>query len=311
MTGTPIQNKLEDLFSLLRFLRITPFDNYEVWTEWITNPIKNDPIEGYSNVVELLRPITMRRMKNSLNANGKPIVMLEPKSDETKYLQFSEYERQLYNRVKGDVTADESLPATGMHVLSRLLRLRLLCCHPSYAPTIGDGFTMEMAGDLVQLLDSSGELQCSHCGAELAACLETTDDAEDDSNYESEDLGEEPAARLSERPFVTCCGHIYCHGCLTPAVFSEWPPMDQKAAAQCADCDAPLTAADVLEFDSGETARAEGIQEAPRGRGRDISTKVDYLLDALLVSSRKNPASANYDKTHCTKDYKPIKSVVL
>lgn len=71
MTGTPIQNKLEDIFSLLRFLRIKPFDNFKVWTEWITTPIKDDPIEGYSNIVELLRPITMRRMKNSLGVSGK------------------------------------------------------------------------------------------------------------------------------------------------------------------------------------------------------------------------------------------------
>lgn len=70
MTGTPIQNKVEDMFSLLKFLRVKPFNDFKVWTEWIAKPIEDDPIEGYSNLVELLRPITMRRMKNSLNVNG-------------------------------------------------------------------------------------------------------------------------------------------------------------------------------------------------------------------------------------------------
>lgn len=70
MTGTPIQNKVEDMFSLLKFLRVKPFNDFKVWTEWIAKPIEDDPIEGYSNLVELLRPLTMRRMKNSLNVNG-------------------------------------------------------------------------------------------------------------------------------------------------------------------------------------------------------------------------------------------------
>lgn len=71
ITGTPIQNKLEDMFSLLKFLRVKPFNDFKVWTKWIANPIKDDPIEGYSTLVELLRPITMRRMKNSLGVSGK------------------------------------------------------------------------------------------------------------------------------------------------------------------------------------------------------------------------------------------------
>ncbi len=33
VTGTPIQNKLKDFFSLIKFIRLAPFDDYRVWTE--------------------------------------------------------------------------------------------------------------------------------------------------------------------------------------------------------------------------------------------------------------------------------------
>jgi transcription termination factor 2 len=37
VTGTPIQNRELDMFSLLRFLRCHPFDEYRVWKLWVDN----------------------------------------------------------------------------------------------------------------------------------------------------------------------------------------------------------------------------------------------------------------------------------
>ena len=37
LTGTPIQNNLLDMYSLLRFLRCSPFDEYQVWRRQVDN----------------------------------------------------------------------------------------------------------------------------------------------------------------------------------------------------------------------------------------------------------------------------------
>ena len=40
VSGTPVQNALDDLFSLLHFLRLAPFDDYAYWRQNVLQPIE-------------------------------------------------------------------------------------------------------------------------------------------------------------------------------------------------------------------------------------------------------------------------------
>jgi DNA repair protein RAD5 len=73
LTGTPIVNKLEDLFSLVRFLRVEPWNNFSYWKTFITAPFESkDFIRALDVVQTILEPLAMRRTKSMKTPDGQP-----------------------------------------------------------------------------------------------------------------------------------------------------------------------------------------------------------------------------------------------
>ncbi|CAK7225941.1 hypothetical protein SBRCBS47491_006058 [Sporothrix bragantina] len=71
LTGTPMQNNLDELQSLVKFLRITPYDNLTEWRAHIDAPLKNG--RGYlaiRRLHSLLRCFMKRRTKDILKEEG-------------------------------------------------------------------------------------------------------------------------------------------------------------------------------------------------------------------------------------------------
>lgn len=97
LTGTPIQNKEMDLYSLLKFLKCSPFDQLPVFRKWINTNTEG----GRDRLNNLLRPMLLRRTKLQLQDRG------ELQSLPTKTI----------NIVKVTLTKDE------MNVYSKILAL--------------------------------------------------------------------------------------------------------------------------------------------------------------------------------------------
>ncbi|KAI9306442.1 SNF2 family N-terminal domain-containing protein [Cunninghamella echinulata] len=137
LTGTPIQNKLEDLFSLVRFLKHEPWGNYTFWKTFITIPFENMNPQALTTVKSVLEPLVLRRTKNMRDNNGDPIVPLPSKQINIEYLTLSPSEQDIYESIyKDSKTKFSDFCSAGtalrnyMSILQLLTRLRQTTCHP-------------------------------------------------------------------------------------------------------------------------------------------------------------------------------------
>ncbi|OMJ08064.1 DNA repair protein RAD5 [Smittium culicis] len=151
LTGTPIQNRIDDLFSLVKFLHFSPLDLWYTWVKYVGAPfhsnlsenideLKSDkPNIGAQRAQMIIQTLCLRRMKNQVDPfTGKKYLNLPPITHHSRILKFSTSERKLYESIsyKAKKALDEfisrdSVLTSYMSVLSYILRLRQLCVHPS------------------------------------------------------------------------------------------------------------------------------------------------------------------------------------
>ncbi|XP_056021452.1 helicase-like transcription factor isoform X3 [Ostrea edulis] len=135
--GTPIQNKIGDLWSLIKFLDIDTFKDYHWWQRAIEIPLKYGDASAKRRIYKLMSSIALRRTKET-KLNGKKLIELPEKEVQIEYVEFSEKEGEIYNKLfQGYANSirnrieEEGMIGCGVEVCCALLRLRQYCCHPS------------------------------------------------------------------------------------------------------------------------------------------------------------------------------------
>ncbi|KAL3324815.1 hypothetical protein AABB24_038758 [Solanum stoloniferum] len=145
LTGTPIQNNLEDIYSLLRFLRVEPWGSWAWWNKLIQKPFEEGDERGLKLVQSILSLIMLRRTKSSTDREGRPILVLPPADIQVIYCELTEAEHDFYDalykrsKVKFDQFVEQGRVLHNYaSILELLLRLRQCCDHPFLVMSRGD-----------------------------------------------------------------------------------------------------------------------------------------------------------------------------
>ncbi|XP_015366087.1 PREDICTED: transcription termination factor 2-like, partial [Diuraphis noxia] len=93
ITGTPIHNKEADFFTLLKFIRCKPFDDWPVWKRWVGN---NDDA-GKHRLSLLVKTLMLRRTKTELTQFTT--FNLPPKEIITIEIELTTEERNAYEQL--------------------------------------------------------------------------------------------------------------------------------------------------------------------------------------------------------------------
>ncbi|XP_068960819.1 helicase-like transcription factor isoform X2 [Petaurus breviceps papuanus] len=267
LTGTPIQNSLKDLWSLLSFLKLKPFTDREWWHRTIQRPVTMGDEGGLRRLQSLIKNITLRRTKTS-KIKGRPVLELPERKVFIQHITLTDEERQIYQSVKNEGRAaigryfnEGTVLAHYADVLGLLLRLRQLCCHPhlftntaSSSGPSGDDTPEELRKKLIskmKLILSSGSDE------ECAICLDSLN-----------------------IPVITHCAHVFCKPCICQVIQNEQPN------AKCPLCRNDLKGENLVECPPEEiNCGAE--------KKTDLewmsSSKINALMHALIDLRKKNP----------------------
>ncbi|KEQ70086.1 hypothetical protein M436DRAFT_22206, partial [Aureobasidium namibiae CBS 147.97] len=150
LTGTPMQNNLDELQSLICFLQIKPYNNLATWKEQITIPMKNGKGNyAIKRIQYFLKGFMKRRTKDILKEDGALSFGKKSKDGEKKgtgmkiverkvetiICELDPKERDFYDQLQeraqkrlDDMMGGEKTDYIGALVL--LLRLRQACNHP-------------------------------------------------------------------------------------------------------------------------------------------------------------------------------------
>ena len=133
LTGTPLQNNLMELWSLMHFLMPHVFESHRDFKEWFSNPMTGI-VEGNSEYNEglvkrlhkVLRPFLLRRLKCEVEKQ------LPKKYEHLVKCPLSKRQRFLYDDFMSRAKTKETLSSGNLlSVINVLMQLRKCCNHPN------------------------------------------------------------------------------------------------------------------------------------------------------------------------------------
>ena len=283
VTGTPIQNRLMDLYSLFKFLQCSPFNDLKVFTTHVTErwKAKSDP-DAVAKLKTLVNCISLRRPKTTIT--------LLDRQDEITELEFNEEEQQTYQAVKIktkhkiDSVGQTTGGATFLNALQWVNELRLICNHGTTSKAIQElekvdtferAWSQQDAQAQFDQLDDVGLAKCSNpnCCQDLTSSLSSESDTDHD-----------------DEPFINESHELLCFSChhnragRVPGFFKVCNHLPRRSAKRSfEELLPPLSST----LDSSDSPRRESVP-----------TKIQRIVQDLAETRAGIKRFAIYHSTH-------------
>lgn len=153
LTGTPVENRLSELWSIFDYLMPGFLYRYEVFKKEIEMPIvKNKEEDAMKRLQKMVAPFILRRLKTDV------LTELPDKLEEIRYVKFEDAQRKIYDaqvvQMQQRIAQQDSedFQKNKMQILAELTKLRQVCCDPAlcFENYRGNSAKLEACLELIQ-----------------------------------------------------------------------------------------------------------------------------------------------------------------
>ncbi|MBW0503487.1 hypothetical protein O181_043202 [Austropuccinia psidii MF-1] len=257
LSGTPIVNRLEDLSSLLHFIRLEPWGNFSFYRSFVTLPFSKKDSKALTVVQIILESILLRREKKMKDFEGNAIVSLPPKQVSIDYLELNQKEQMIYDMVYRNAKSEfmeylgkGTVLKNVTAILAILMRLRQTVLHPKLVLEkikLKSLKKVEGSQDDVDLLRQMMKTYAGDSTEESFAATQMR-------ALEKEIMGENKMDNAEELECILCldvmdsrvylpCMHAFCRNCIMSYIERK---VGQTIA--CPSCEAPFQEASIVEL---------------------------------------------------------------
>ncbi|KAK9480623.1 SNF2 family N-terminal domain-containing protein [Lipomyces japonicus] len=136
LTGTPIQNSMQELWALLHFIMPTLFDSHDEFSEWFSKDIESHATsntqlneEQLKRLHMILKPFMLRRVKKHVQSE------LGDKIEIDVYCDLTYRQRAMYRALKAqvnilDIIQQAESDDTNQNLMNLVMQFRKVCNHP-------------------------------------------------------------------------------------------------------------------------------------------------------------------------------------
>eukprot|EP00051_Salpingoeca_urceolata_P013114 m.163926 g.163926 ORF g.163926 m.163926 type:complete len:1125 (-) comp17702_c0_seq2:235-3609(-) len=303
LSGTPLQNTIEDLFPLMRFLKVQPYGE----------DFKRFKLLTIHQIQPLMKSFTLRRTKAQL------LNALPDKQVDVVYVEFSEEERDYYAALEqgaqltfAEYVRKGTVNAHYASALQMLLKLRQACNHPLLNRESRRGYEAHLLASRARhddefLPEAPMPAQTaggSTKGAAAAAKLKPAVVERLLSGLIDSECSICLDATVREESVLTQCGHFYCQACITSHFNLRGKAQGDDTQVDCPDCRAPILKSElvptveVLPPEQKEApAEKDNVNKAAaaqtRQRQQELQTKA---TEACSMFNQRHPNSAKINR---------------